>query len=120
MDDDELEEELAELEELEADELLNDLPAMTNVRQDTMDEYALPAAPSNRINVSNNDDDELAELEAMMDGDYIDDSSKMVSLGVSQDVNHFQGFTFERPKKTKSSVIDLFGDVSSIQNNNKD
>ena len=35
--------------------------------------------------------------------------AKMASLGVAQDPNHFQGFTFERPKKTKTNVNDLFG-----------
>ena len=33
---------------------------------------------------------------------------KMSSLGVAQDPNHFQGFTFERPKKTKANVNSLF------------
>merc|ERR1712228_415719 len=31
------------------------------------------------------------------------------SLGVAADPNHFQGFTFERPKKNKTAVTDLFG-----------
>jgi len=31
------------------------------------------------------------------------------SLGVAADPNHFQGFTFERPKKNKKNVDDLFG-----------
>jgi len=31
------------------------------------------------------------------------------SLGVAADPNHFQGFTFERPKKNKTGVNDLFG-----------
>ena len=31
------------------------------------------------------------------------------SLGVAADPNHFQGFTFERPKKNKAKVDDLFG-----------
>jgi len=35
--------------------------------------------------------------------------AKMSSLGVAPDPNHFQGFTFERPKKTKTNVNDLFG-----------
>eukprot|EP01083_Nonionella_stella_P080590 221540_1 len=34
---------------------------------------------------------------------------QMASLGVAQDPNHFQGFTFERPKKEKTGVSDLFG-----------
>lgn len=53
MDDDELEAELAELEELEADELLNDLPASTynapvNVNHEVS--LDLPSAPNNAIN----------------------------------------------------------------------
>ena len=35
--------------------------------------------------------------------------AKMSSLGVNPDPNHFQNFTFERPKKTKATVNDLFG-----------
>mmetsp|Transcript_45186 Transcript_45186/g.72189 ORF Transcript_45186/g.72189 Transcript_45186/m.72189 type:complete len:441 (+) Transcript_45186:60-1382(+) len=35
--------------------------------------------------------------------------AKMASLGVEAQGTHFQGFTFERPKKTKTNVNDLFG-----------
>eukprot|EP01083_Nonionella_stella_P151928 486268_1 len=72
MDDDELEAELAELEELEADELLNDMAEAPisnyNKQQSNMDSdplATLPDAPNNAIK-SKDEDDELAALEAMM------------------------------------------------------
>lgn len=67
VDDDELEAELAELEELEADELLNEMPASKNV-SNAMDNTVveeLPAAPTKEIQAKA-EDKELAELEAMM------------------------------------------------------
>eukprot|EP00483_Globobulimina_turgida_P001739 UN01741 len=36
-------------------------------------------------------------------------AGKMSSLGVAKEANHFQGFTFERPKKNKPTVTDMFG-----------
>lgn len=68
MDDDELEAELAELEELEADELLNDIaePPQQQKAND-FDSGLLPDAPSKPIKPQEADeDDELAALEAMM------------------------------------------------------
>jgi len=70
MDDDELEAELAELEELEADELLNDMQdaPMSNKPQSTFDANAMPDAPNNAISkpAAQEEDAELAVLEAMM------------------------------------------------------
>merc|ERR1712154_557820 len=68
MDDDELEAELAELEELEADELLNDMsePQQMNAPQSTFDANVMPDAPQKPINQKPDEDDELAALEAMM------------------------------------------------------
>merc|ERR1712244_40219 len=69
MDDDELEAELAELEEIEADELLNEMDdaPINNKPQQNMDaDYDLPSVPDSTIKPSKNEDDELAELEAMM------------------------------------------------------
>merc|ERR1712060_1025443 len=69
MDDDELEAELAELEEIEADELLNEMDEapINNKPQQNMDaDYDLPSVPDSTIKPSKNEDDELAELEAMM------------------------------------------------------
>merc|ERR1712187_85515 len=70
MDDDELEAELAELEELEADELLNemnDVPINNKPQQNVDDDIDLdmPSAPTGKIK-QKDEDDELAELEAMM------------------------------------------------------
>jgi len=68
MDDDELEAELAELEELEADELLNDglmEPPMQQKQQ--QQQINLPDAPNKPIAKQDaEEEDELAELEAMM------------------------------------------------------
>merc|ERR1712244_49674 len=70
MDDDELEAELAELEELEADELLNDMadaPITGNVQQNNDIDLDMPSAPTKKINKQQKEEeDELAELEAMM------------------------------------------------------
>jgi len=73
MDDDELEAELAELEELEADELLNDMteaPQQQNAPQTNYDAMDMPDAPSNAIKkpaaADDGLDDELQALEAMM------------------------------------------------------
>merc|ERR1712176_654396 len=71
MDDDELEDELAALEEMEADELLNDLqeaPQQNNGNYDSNIENNLPSAPTGKIKPKEQQDeeDELAELEAMM------------------------------------------------------
>merc|ERR1712176_1758299 len=63
MDDDDLENELAEMEELEADEVLNDFAAMN------FDAQAMPSASIN-VAQQQQEDDELMELEAMMSGDY--------------------------------------------------
>jgi len=75
MDEDELEAELAELEELEADELLNAMPTTSNKAKanpiiDDDDVLDLPD-PSNKKIVTNKkvvdvEDNELAELEDMM------------------------------------------------------
>merc|ERR1712045_645372 len=70
MDDDELEAELAELEELEADELLNDMTdvPISNKPQQNMDSdplSELPNAPNQPINKTE-EEEELAALEAMM------------------------------------------------------
>merc|ERR1712154_47300 len=65
MDDDELEAELAELEEIEADELLNEMDdaPINNKPQQNMDaDYDLPSVPDSTIKPSKNEDDELAEL----------------------------------------------------------
>jgi len=66
-DEDELENELAELEELEADELLMDMKEapQQNAPQSTFDANVMPDAPSNAIKPAT-EDDEMAELEAMM------------------------------------------------------
>merc|ERR1719295_801699 len=69
MDDDELEAELAELEELEADELLNDgLVEPRAMQQQPAAQISLPDAPSKPIQKQEEDEeeDELAALEAMM------------------------------------------------------
>merc|ERR1712228_1021553 len=70
MDDDELEAELAELEELEADELLNDMSEapqqQMNAPQSTFDANVMPDAPQKPINQKADEDEELAALEAMM------------------------------------------------------
>merc|ERR1719295_2045166 len=69
MDDDELEAELAELEELEADELLNDgLVEPRAMQQQPAAQISLPDAPSKPIQkqVEDEEEDELAALEAMM------------------------------------------------------
>jgi charged multivesicular body protein 4 len=71
MDDDELEAELAELEEFEADELLNELSeAAAPVRSAAQTQPALnlPSVPDGDINqpVVDDEDAELAALEAMM------------------------------------------------------
>merc|ERR1712244_33281 len=70
MDDDELEAELAELEEIEADELLNDMadaPITGNVQQNNDIDLDMPSAPTKKINKQQKEEeDELAELEAMM------------------------------------------------------
>jgi len=69
MDDAELEAELAELEELEADELINAMPQAekrsserVSSKEQTLD---LPNVPDKKIPVKQ-EDDELAELEQMM------------------------------------------------------
>merc|ERR1712244_30946 len=68
MDDDELEAELAELEELEADELLNDMAQAPQQQapQSTFDANVMPDTPHKPIQKKQEEDDELAELEAMM------------------------------------------------------
>lgn len=69
MDDDELEAELAELEELEADELLNDMAdAPQQNAASTFDANVMPDAPNSAIKkpAAATEDDEMAELEAMM------------------------------------------------------
>merc|ERR1712228_127106 len=69
MDDDELEAELAELDELNADELLNDLPEASNQQENKNYDANIedmPSAPTGKINKQQQEDDELAELEAMM------------------------------------------------------
>merc|ERR1712154_58897 len=69
-DEDELEAELNELEELEADELLNDMsdaPITGNVQQNNDIDLDMPSAPTKKINKQQKEEeDELAELEAMM------------------------------------------------------
>merc|ERR1712176_1153039 len=57
------ENELTEMEELEADEVPNDIAAMS------FDAQAMPSAPSNMMQ-QKQEDDELMELEAMMSGNY--------------------------------------------------
>jgi len=69
IDDDELEAELNELEELEADNLLMDMQdaPQQNVPQSTFDANVMPDAPNNAISKPAQDEDaELQELEAMM------------------------------------------------------
>jgi len=72
MDDDELEAELAELEEMEADEILSDLPSahVNKAHAEMEEELDLPEAPSKKVAKQKveeeNEDAELAELEAMM------------------------------------------------------
>merc|ERR1719264_2505199 len=60
MDDDELEAELAELEELEADELLNDMSEakQMNAPQSTFDANVMPDAPQKPINQKPADEDD--------------------------------------------------------------
>eukprot|EP01083_Nonionella_stella_P279094 949388_1 len=82
MDDDELEDELAELEELEADELLNDM------EEDELPSYMTSAAGANHG--SN------------------DGACAINEYGLPKVPNHFQGFSFEGPKKSKANVSDLF------------
>jgi len=67
-DEDELDAELAELEELEADELLNDMTdaPQQNAHQSTFDANVMPDAPNSAIKPAATEDDEMAELEAMM------------------------------------------------------
>jgi len=70
MDEDELEAELAELEELEADELLSDMPTTTQkytgVKKETELDIPDIEVPSHKIKPKSTEDDELAELEAMV------------------------------------------------------
>jgi len=69
IDDDELEAELNELEELEADNLLMDMQdaPQQNVPQSTFDANVMPDAPNSAISKPAQDEDaELQELEAMM------------------------------------------------------
>eukprot|EP01083_Nonionella_stella_P093514 262119_1 len=99
MDDDELEAELAELEELEADELLDEIG-------DVIGNYhALGTEQKFEV-------DPVYSTFIKMKKTTVDPQQQQFSV-LSHDANHFQGFTFERPKKTKSSVNDLFGDLPS-------
>merc|ERR1712154_139701 len=68
MDDDELEDELAALEELEVDELLNDLQEAPKQQNNNYDQdLHMPSVPTGKIKQKEqqDEDDELAELEAM-------------------------------------------------------
>merc|ERR1712154_526536 len=67
MDDDELEDELAALEELEADELLNDLQEAPKQQNNYDQDLDMPSVPTGKIKQKEqqDEDDELAELEAM-------------------------------------------------------
>merc|ERR1712130_608262 len=70
IDDDELLAELDDLDDMNADELLNSLPEANNQQQNqnfdaiNMD---LPSAPTGKIKQQQDEDDELADLEKLMD-----------------------------------------------------
>jgi len=72
MDEAELEAELAELEELEADELINAMPQSQKVNSQKVKEEEddavldLPNVPINKLKPQSEEDDELAQLEKMM------------------------------------------------------
>eukprot|EP01083_Nonionella_stella_P093513 262116_1 len=105
MDDDELEAELAELEELEADELLDEIG-------DVIGNYhALGTEQKFEVDPVYSTFIKMKKTTADPQGAPPQQQQQFSVL--SHDANHFQGFTFERPKKTKSSVNDLFGDLPS-------
>eukprot|EP01083_Nonionella_stella_P299681 1019242_1 len=94
MDDDELEAELAELEELEADELLDEIG-------DVIGNYhALGTEQKFEV-------DPVYSTFIKMKKTTVDPQQQQFSV-LSHDANHFQGFTFEGPKKSKANVSDLF------------
>jgi len=68
MDEDELEAELAELEEMEADELLTAMPPVSKEKQKAPAETEIPdvEVPTHKIASKQTEEDELAELEAMV------------------------------------------------------